>query len=276
MSRNNSDRTGPPIKPAQQPVQNSNPLLNFVKPTNFVTLPSKGKHYADNHPLKDQEVIEVYQMTAKDEDILTSESLIKNGIVIDRFVENIIVNKSISIDSLLIGDKNAILLESRKLGYGAEYDTEVMCPSCFETNTLNYDLNEANINFGSEAEINENGNFIFELPETKIKLELKLLTSKDESLIFKRMTDSKKNKSNESAVTDQYKLMVVSANGVTDRGQLNEFIEVLPLKDSISLKKYYKKVTPNIDMKFDFTCKSCGYEQELEVPLGAEFFWPKR
>ena len=275
MSRNNSDRTGPPIQPAQQPVQNSNPLLNFVKPTNFVTLPSKGK-YPEGHPLKDKEVVEVYQMTAKDEDILTSETLIKNGIVIDRFVENILVDKSIIVDTLYIGDKNAILLESRKLGYGVEYDTEIICPNCFEKNSLSYDLNDAGIYFGSEEGVNEKGNYVFELPETKVKLELKILTSKDESLIFKRMSSSKKKNQNESAVTDQYKLMVVSANGVTDRGQINEFIEVLPIKDSLSLKKYYKKITPNIDMKFDFVCKSCGYEQELEVPLGAEFFWPKR
>ena len=275
MSRNNSDRTGPPIQPAQQPVQNNNPLLNFVKPTNFVTLPSKGK-YPEGHPLKDKEVVEVYQMTAKDEDILTSETLIKNGIVIDRFVENILVDKSIIVDTLYIGDKNAILLESRKLGYGVEYDTEIICPNCFEKNSLSYDLNDAGIYFGSEEGVNEKGNYVFELPETKVKLELKILTSKDESLIFKRMSSSKKKNQNESAVTDQYKLMVVSANGVTDRGQINEFIEVLPIKDSLSLKKYYKKITPNIDMKFDFVCKSCGYEQELEVPLGAEFFWPKR
>jgi len=274
MSRNNSDRMGPPVKPAEQPAEN--PLLNFVKPTLFVDLPSKGKGYPEGHPLKDQEVIEVYQMTAKDEDILTSESLIKKGIVIDRFVYNILVDKSISVDSLLIGDKNAVLIDSRITGYGPEYNTEIVCPSCFTKQSVSYDLNDKSIYYGTENDTNENGFHELKLPQSGITLEIKQLTSKEEALMVKRLTDQKKSKKNESAVTDQYKLMVVSANGVTDREQLNQFIDLMPLKDSLTLKKFYREVSPNVELKFNFTCKSCEYSQELEVPLGAEFFWPKQ
>jgi len=274
MSRNNRARTSPPVKAAEQPAEN--PLLNFVKPTIFVDLPSKGKGYPDGHALKDQEVVEVFQMTAKDEDILTSESLIKKGIVIDRFVKNILVDKSIQIDSLFIGDKNAILIDSRISGYGPDYETEIVCPSCFTKQSVSYDLNDKSTYYGSDVETNENGFYELKLPQSGIILEIKQLTSKEESLMVQRLTDQKKGKRDESAVTDQYKLMVVSANGVTDRNQLNQFIDLMPLKDSLTLKKFYKEISPNVELKFDFTCKSCGYEQELEVPLGAEFFWPKQ
>lgn len=274
MSRNNNDRIGPPVEPAQQPTEN--PLLNFVKPTLFVDLPSKGKGYPEGHPLKDQEVIEVFQMTAKDEDILTSESLIKKGIVLDRFIQNILVDKSIQLDSILIGDKNAILIDSRITGYGPDYNTEIVCPSCFTKNQVTYDLNDKSIHYGSSLEPNEKGLYELKLPQSGVALEIKQLTSKEERLIVERMTDSKKKKKDESTVTDQYKLMVVSANGVQDKGMVNQFIDLMPLKDSLTLKKFYKEISPNVELKFDFACKSCGYEQELEVPLGAEFFWPKQ
>ena len=274
MSRKNSNRMGPPVKPAQQPT--ANPLLNFVKPTLFVDLPSKGRGYSEGHPLKGQEVIEVFQMTARDEDILTSESLIKKGIVIDRFVENILVDKTVSVDSLLIGDKNAILIDSRIMGYGADYNTEIVCPSCFTKQSVSYDLNDKSVYHGESHEVNENGNYHVKLPQSGITLEIQQLTSKEEGLIVKRMTERKKKKTDETTVTDQYKLMVVSANGVTDKGQVNQFIDLMPLRDSLTLKKFYKEISPNVELKFDFTCKSCEYNQELEVPLGAEFFWPRQ
>ena len=275
MSRNNQDRTGTPPPQAEAPPTN-NPLLNFVKPTHFVELPSKGKGYPEGHPLNLKETIEVYQMTAKDEDILTSEALIKQGVVLDRFIENIVLDKSINLNSLLLGDKNAILVESRILGYGHEYSAEMICPNCFTNCTIDYDLGDRKLYFGSDKETNENGNYSLKLPESGVELEVRLLTSEDEAKMIKRNTNTKKKKSANSLVTDQYKLMISSANGISDRPQLNEFVEMMPLKDSLTLKKFYREITPNVELKFDFTCKSCEYEQELEVPLGAEVFWPKQ
>ncbi len=275
MSRNNQDRMGGPVPQSEEPPQN-NPLLNFVKPTQFVELPSKGKGYPEGHPLKNKESIEIFHMTAKDEDILTSETLIKQGVVLDRFIENILVDKSIKLDSLLIGDKNSILVESRILGYGADYNAEMVCPNCFTNCKINYDLSNRSLHYGSEQEADSSGYYSITLPESGVQLKVKLLTSEDEAMMIKRNVETKKKKSTNSLVTDQYKLMIVSANGITDKPQVNQFVEMMPLKDSIVLKKFYKQITPNVELKYDFACKSCGYEQELEVPLGAEFFWPKQ
>ena len=129
--RNNDERTGAietnvgdstaAVQAAtQQPNQNQSGL-NFVVPTEFVELPSGGKYYTDGHPLTGQETIEIKFMTAKDEDILTSRSLLKKGLAINRFLQNIIVNNEVKVDDLLIGDKNAILTAARVSGYGPEY-----------------------------------------------------------------------------------------------------------------------------------------------------------
>ena len=99
--------------------------LSYVTPTEFVELPSRGKFYSTDHPLHGKEVIEMRYMTAKDEDILTSPALLKNGIAINRLIENLIVDKNIAIDSLLVGDKNAIILAARISGYGEQYNVKV-------------------------------------------------------------------------------------------------------------------------------------------------------
>ena len=104
--------------------------LSFVVPTEFVDLPSAGRFYPPSHPLHNKEHVEIKYMTAKEEDILTSQSLLEKGLALDRLISNLLVNKKINVDSLLVGDKSAILIAARSSGYGADYETDVGCPSC--------------------------------------------------------------------------------------------------------------------------------------------------
>ena len=62
-------------------------------------------------------------MTDKEEDILTNPNLIENGTVIDKLLESLIVTP-IKYNTLLTGDKDAILIAARVLGYGNEYSFE--------------------------------------------------------------------------------------------------------------------------------------------------------
>ncbi len=263
-----------------QPKEQKSSLLDFVSPTQFVDLPSQGVGYPEGHPLYGKKDVEIRFMTAKDEDILSSESLLKKGLAVDRFLENVIIG-DISSDSILIGDKNAILIAARISGYGNLYETEVSCPSCGQGNELTFDLNNREVISGTLPEDgsvtkNENGNFNVTLPMCKVNVEFRLLTGKDEKLMIKRITDAKKHKRETSTFTDQYKLMVVSAQGETNRAQLNQFVELIPVGDSKVLREAYMAVSPDVKIKDDFECISCGHEQELEVPFGADFFWPNQ
>ena len=96
-------------------------MADYKFPTEMVELPSKGYFYVEGHPLSEGKV-EVKYMTAREEDILTSQNLIQQGTVIDKLLESLIVDKSIKIDDMLIGDKNAIMVAARILGYGKDYD----------------------------------------------------------------------------------------------------------------------------------------------------------
>ena len=262
----------PNLPPTQTPTN----LLDFVSPTQFVDLPSKGKIYTEGHPLYNKDSVEIRFMTAKDEDILSSESLLKKGIAIDRFVQNVLIDKQISVDSLLIGDKNAILVASRISGYGNLYETELICPVCNAKNQLSFDLNTVNTYYGCvDDEQAENGKYTLALPISKVNLEIRLLTSKDEKTMIKKIRAAQKKKDQSTTITDQYKMMIISAQGITDQSQIAQFIDLMPVQDSKALREHYKQICPNIEMKEEFECTSCAHEQELEVPFGADFFWPK-
>lgn len=254
-------------------------ILDFVSPTEFVELPSKGLGYSDDHPLCGVDVIEIRFMTAKDEDILTSETLLRKGIALERLLENIIIDKSIDPKTMLIGDRNAIIIAARASGYGNIYETKVNCPNCGSGASMSFDLSKPKI---QEIDIesteifskNDKGNYIIKLPQTNFDVEVRLLTGKDEHYLTQLAQSKKKNKLGDSAMTDQYKMMIRSVDGVEDRSVLDKFVEVMPASDSRFLRKAYKALIPNIKISEDFSCNSCGHEQELEVSFGADFFWP--
>ena len=253
-------------------------ILDFVSPTEFVELPSKGMGYADEHPLCGKDVIEIRYMTAKDEDILTSETLLRKGIALERLLENIIIDKTIDPKTMLIGDRNAVIIAARASGYGNAYETQVSCPNCSSKASMAFDLSKPKIQqIDIEGEFfkkNEKGNYLIELPNTGFEVEVRLLTGKDETYLTQLAQNKKKNKLGDSAMTDQYKMMIVSVAGETNRVILDKFIDAMPAADSRFLRKAYKVIIPNVKISEDFTCGSCGHSQELEVSFGADFFWP--
>tara|TARA_R110000824_G_scaffold124031_2_gene282214 strand:+ start:278 stop:1132 length:855 start_codon:yes stop_codon:yes gene_type:complete len=284
LARNNSRRTGgdDDNKPAQDasPPPNLAPL-DFSTPTEFVELPTEGRYYPEDHPLHNESVVEIRHMTAKDEDILTSRALLKKGIALDRFLQNILVDKRINLDSLYVGDKNAILVGARVTGYGPAYETQVTCPICTTTNKFSFDLESGNLNSGGnfeEFEITEktNGSFIIKTPATKVDVEVRLFTGQDEKYLLKTSAEKKKRNLPESSLTDQLNLMIVSINERTDNMTLKSFIDNMPARDARYLREAYEKIVPNVDLAQSFTCESCDYEtDQMEVPFTTDFFWPK-
>ena len=175
--------------------------LEFVTPTDFVTLPSKGKGYPANHPLHNQEVVEIKFMTAKEEDILTSRALLKKNLAIERFLQSVIKDKRINPKDMLIGDRNAVIIAARSSGYGELYETSVACPACGERDTVAFNLSnpvvhESSIPDIGEVEETSNGTYLLTAPVSKFRIELKLLTGEDETYISQMMASNKKNKRN--------------------------------------------------------------------------------
>ena len=257
------------------------PGFSWATPTEFVKLPSEGRFYPEGHPLHGQDSVEIRYMTAKEEDILTSKALIKQGVVIDRLLQSVLVDKSIDVGSLLVGDKNALLVATRVTGYGEEYVTNVTCPSCNTTDDFAFDLHDhVATDVASACEkhgiaMNSDGTFVVELPLTKARVACRLLTAADEIRMAKEAERKSRRKIEEANLTDSFKAFIVSVNGDSNPLTISSFVQAVPARDSRILRTVYSDMTPGVDMTQTFECSSCGYSADMEVPLTADFFWPK-
>jgi len=247
-------------------------------PTEVIDLPSKGLLYSKESSISKGE-IEIKYMTAREEDILTSQNLIRKGIVIDKLLESIVVDKSINLDEILIGDKNALMVATRILGYGKNYEFEIDCPSCGEKNKDNIDLTslkDKEIDYSIfKRGINE---FEFELPASKRNITFKFLSQRDEREVDNELKALKKISSRsliDSEVTTRLKKAILSIDGDSDRNSINGFVENEFLsRDSLSFRSHLAEITPDINMNYVFTCEFCDNDEEITVPMTVQFFWP--
>lgn len=273
---------GLPPMPAHLAEGQNQGSLTFVAPTEFVELPSGGRFYEQGHPLHGQAVLEVRHMTAREEDILTSQSLLKKGVALDRFLQSLIVDKRIRTDDLLVGDKNAVLVNARVNGYGAEYNTTVTCPNCSTNSRFNFDLEQQVVQTGEEyldelESVTVNASTVtITLPITGWVFECRPMTGLDEKALQKAVEARRKRKLPEDMLSQQITAFTVSISGVTDRSQIQQAIKSLPARDSRHLRQTYQKLMPNLDLTQEFECGECGHAGDMEVPFTTDFFWPKQ
>ena len=245
-------------------------MANAYKfPTEVVELPSKGYFYPKGHPLASGKV-EVKYMTAKEEDILTSQNLIEQGIVIDKLLESLVIDKKININDMLVGDKNAIMVASRVLGYGKDYEFT------YDGEEQSVDLSKlepVDIDFTKYTKgVNE---FTFELPSSKRSLTFKLLTGEDEKNIALEIAARRKiSKEQSFELTTRLKKMILSVDGNSTKAHINNFVDNEFLsRDSFAFRQHLEDITPDVDMSATVV-DSAGKETVVSVPVTVRFFWP--
>jgi len=240
----------------------------FKLPTETVELPSKGLLYPEGHPLAGG-TIEMKYMTAREEDILTNQNYIKNGTVIDKLLQSLIVTE-VNYDDLLIGDKNAIMVAARILSYGKDYEFDLgngkqsVDLSIFEPKKLDESLYKKGQN-----------EFSFTLPNTNNLITFKLLTHGDEKKIDQEVKGLQKiDKNNITEATTRLKYMITSINGSYERNDIRDFVDNgLLARDARAFREYYNKISPDLDLTFTYTDVD-GAEREAALPVTVSFFWP--
>jgi len=241
----------------------------FSLPTETVELPSKGLLYPKESPLSSG-TIEMKYMTAKEEDILTNQNYIKNGTVIDKLLQSLIVDKKINYGEILVGDKNALLIAARILSYGKDYQVIHKGEEITVDISLlkNKELDAGLIKDGKNE-------FTFKLPTTDNTVTFKLLTHKDQGLIDSEIKGLKKlNKDSSAEISTRLKYMITSVNGITERKDIRDFVDnFLLARDARELRNYYAEIQPDVDMNVEVTDQDGGKE-EVEVAIGLNFFWP--
>jgi hypothetical protein len=244
----------------------------FDFPTEVIDLPSEGKVYPSDNPLSSGKVTLKY-MTAKEEDILSSQNLIKKGVVLDKLFESIVVD-DVNLDDITIGDKNAIILATRVLGYGPEY------PMKFYSTHLDDEV-EGLVNLGKVktkevdlSSFNNKNEHEFTIPTGKNKLTFKLLTHGDEKAIEKDIAALEKfNKDASFDITTRLRYMIKSVDGNEDVGFINKFVSNMLVRDSRAFRNYVKKIQPDMDMVYTHEHED-GEREEVPIQLGVNFFWP--
>ena len=250
-------------------------MANTTFPAEVISLPSKGYFYPEDSPLSSGE-IEIKYMTAREEDILTSANLIKKGLVIDTLLKALVVNPDINFKDILIGDKNAIMIAARVLGYGKEYNIEV--PGEFDdSESLVVDLTELKhkeVDF-SKFEKGKN-EFSFTLPNSKRDIAFKFLTSGDEDEVDRDLKAMNKlKKLVEAEMTTRLKKRITSVDGNREQSFINKFVDTEFLSvDSFAFRTYVDEITPDVDMNYEYVSSIDGEEKEIVVPMTTQFFWP--
>lgn len=246
----------------------------FKFPTEQIDLPSKGLIYPPDSPLASGK-IEMKYMTAKEEDILSNANFIKNGTVIDKLLQSMVITP-IDYNQLLNGDKNAILVAARILGYGKDYEFYYTNPKTGITEKATADLTKIDAKPFDESLITPGKNeFNFTLPYSKVVVTFKLLSHGDENKIEKEIKGLEKINPNGSYdVTTRLKHTLIGVNGNMETGIVREFVDNMLARDIRALREYINKIMPDLDMKTDITTASGDVVEGVDLPIGINFFWP--
>lgn len=246
----------------------------FPFPTEIISLPSKGLVYPESSPLSKGELT-IKLMTAKEEDIITSTTLIKKGIQLDKLLEAIVVEPGVNVNDITVGDKNAILISSRVLAFGPLYKVNITDPEDNKPTEVELDLSQLKIKEIDESLLNRNNEYDFVLPVSKTPIKFKILTHGDEVAINRDIEASEKITKQGNEITTRWRRVITEVNGNRDIGFISNFVvNQLLAGDSKALRKHIVKMTPDLDLTFDYTSPITGVTEALKIPFGANFFYP--
>ena len=263
--------------PLPKPEENTNSIfgLSFVVPTEDVKLPSQGKFYPVSSPLYQVESIEVRHMTSKEEDILSSvNSDADNFKIYDKLIDSLIIDKKYKSDDILEEDKLAIILSARISGYGTTYNAPVYCTNCKKQTKHSFDLSKTSFlepDFLAEYSPEEN-TYSTTLPKSKINVRILPLTEAVKKDLNMEKTQKEKYNLPYNATVSLINKVIISANGVSDRGEISKLSEILPAMDAKYIMEFSNSVRPILSTKQEVECTVCGTTSEQEAPITWAFF----
>jgi len=262
-------------------------VSDYKFPTEIIELPSKGLIYEKDNPLSSGK-IEMKYMTAKEEDILTTQSYIKDGSVLDRLFQALIISNGegapVKYTDITLGDKNAVMVAARILGYGKDYEVEIddpTQPGTMQKETIDLTQFESTEYDGTnQTELHKN-EFSFELPQSKRTITFQALTESKERKIKHQLEEQKKKSRRVKDVTDKQlttrlKNTILSIDGDTSQEGINHFVDnELFAADSRALRGQINSVVPDIDLTYEFISEETGERRDMLLPMGVTFFWPQ-
>lgn len=242
-------------------MENINPMVAY----DVVQLPSQGVHYANG-----KKSLRVAYLTASDENILMSPNLIQSETVVDELLKRKILDKDIPFDEIVEEDKQAILIFLRNTAFGTEYSLTLTDPITKKQFETQLDLSVLKVK-EFKLKPDSNGEYEFILPMSKKNVTFKFLTNTQEKEL---QTIKETSGSNVVPVnTKKLEMMIKSVDGQRDQMAIYQFIQNLPIKDSLEFKKFVSENKPGLDLIVDVIAPS-GEKVPVLVDFGVEFFRP--
>ena len=241
-------------------------------PSEIIDLPSEGRLYPEGHPCKEGK-IEIKYMTAKEEDILTSQNLIKKGRVIETLIDSLIVTDGIKCDDLILGDKNAVMVAARILAYGPDYTVTLNLPQLDEPLEHQFDLSKCPFKEIDKSVDLSTNSFTCKLPTSKTKVKFKILTGHEEKMIESELKSLRKlNQQVTPELTTRLRYVITEVNGDSEQTTINDFVNNMLSRDSLYLRKEINKIAPDIELSQEINIE--GDSVKVDIPMTVNFFWP--
>ena len=251
--------------------------FSWEVPYETVPLPSQGLIYSQDSFFHQKDLIDIKAMTAKEEDILLSQAYLKKGTVVEELIKACVMDNNANVDDLIVGDRNALSIAIRITGYGTDYKASVNCPKCGHTNEKTFDLSELEIKrLGAEPVEPGLNLFEYQLPVSKKIIRFKLMTGKDE----RDKSEQEEyfigtlGEMSVGTITSHLKFIIQSIDGITDKGKIHKFVDVMPALDSKKLRNFIRDIQPGIDMNTKMKCDNCSSTSTVSLPVTGELFWP--
>ena len=242
-------------------------------PTEIIDLPSGGKIYGKDSPLFNGK-IEIKYMTAKEEDILTSQNLIKKGRVVETLLDSLIVTKGITADDLILGDKNAVMVAARILAYGPDYTATINLDTLDDPLEHTFDLSACPFKKLPKGVDLTNNSFKMTLPTSKTKIKFKILTGAEEREIENELKSQRKlNQQVTPELTTRLRKVITEVDGETEAAVINNFVDNMLSRDSFALRKEITRIAPDIELTQEV--KIQGDTVKVAIPMTVNFFWPE-
>jgi len=262
----------------EETIKKMKELFGWEIPVESVPLPSNGLLYDPNSILYNRETVQIKSMTAKEEDIITSNAYIKEGVMINKLVSSCLVDKNIDVDDLIIGDRDAILASIRIVSYGSNYDVSHNCNSCGHKNKISANLTNVGIKRLNIEPVSPGKNlFSYTLPVMNIPVLFKFITAKDEIEQRKTIKNMEKlgiKSESDSDITNFLKMCIVQVADNKNGQDINFFIENMHANDSKALRKFINNHQPGLDTNYSYNCEKCQSESSFRLPFNENFFWP--
>jgi hypothetical protein len=229
-------------------------------PGYVVTLPSKGLIYPQLSVLRSG-VVEMRYMTAYDEDILSNASYLKNGTVLDRLIDGLLLTEGVSVNDIGNPDLEALLIAARIYGYGKTYPVMVTEPNSGKL--LQRDIDLSKIPYKEFNLIpDDNGEFEYQTTQSQDIIKFKYLTKKEAENI-----DA------EHSVSDLMKYTIQSINGSRDRSIIEEYIKYKFLAaDARAFREYLVENLYGLDFNMQFEGED-GSTFSSGFRIGPDLFW---